>query len=408
MKIKNLVLAAISAISISAAGFAAPFIPYNSSDCSQCNPCHEGGYTYGSESPFPSGIQQCFRLYDEWGIRFDTLFWKATEGGLSLGKEVSFSRNCQNSADIFSQVEGHSRNKCPHFQYDVGFRINIAHDLPNRCAFMFFEWTNFSTSAHVNGHSDFCSGSEDSFSAFQPNWETLAQNFPDASKGKWRLNLNLYDLCIGRRFCISSCFSLVPFFGLRVADVDQKFHVHSHADHDGSFNGASYHFNSKVKARCDFVGVGPRLGFLADYKLGCGFSIFGQAAGSLIYGKWDRSAREKFENCDNYYYKFEEFENHFHGEGCDWNSRAITDLAIGIKWDNCIEMCNWKFPVLLALSWEHHAFFDFNQFNFDNGSFTNTSSESFEFGPYANLRNSQKRCGDLFTQGLTLSVRVGF
>lgn len=409
MKIKSLVLAAVSVISLSAGAFAAPYIPYNSTDCSECNPCREG-FTYGKDSPFPSCVQDCFRLYDEWGVRFDTLYWKATEGGLDLGKEVSFSRHSQDSSDIFSEVEGHSKVKSPDFQYDVGFRLNISHDLPNRCAFMFFEWTNYGTTADVKGHSNLGSSSsdDDSYTAFQPYWETLAQNFPDEIKGKWRLNLNMYDLCVARRFCISSCFSVVPFFGLRVADVDQKFDVRSHAHHEGSLNGASYHYKSKVKARCDFVGVGPRLGFLADYKLGCGFSLFGQAAGSLVYGKLDRSSRERFENRDHYYYKFEEFKNHAHGKGNDWCSRAITDLAIGLKWDNCIELCNWKFPCLLALSWEHHGFFDFNNFNFENDGFTNTSHESFEFGPTANLREGHKKHGDLFTQGLTFSIRVGF
>jgi hypothetical protein len=414
MKIKSLILTAIPVISIFTSAYAAPYIPYNSSDCSECNPSREG-YTYGENSPFPSYVQDCFRLYDEWGVRFDTLYWKATEGGLDLGKEIAISRggssSSSSSSDSLSEVKGKSKVKSPDFQYDVGFRLNISHDLPNRCAFGFFEWTNYGTTADVKGQSDLSPLSYtdvESYVAFRPYWETLAQNFPDKTKAKWRLNLNLYDLCVARRFCISSCFSLVPYFGLRIADIDQKYDVRSRADHSGDFNGASNHYKSKVKARCDFLGVGPRLGFLADYKLGCGFSLFGQAAGSLLYGKITSHSREHFKNYDESFYKFEEFDNHARGKGDEWSSRAITDFAIGLKWDNTIEVYNWKFPCLLALSWEHHAFFDFNNFNFDNDGFTNTSRNNFEFGPQANLRSSHKKHGDLFTQGLTFSVRVGF
>lgn len=355
---------------------------------------------------------ECHQLCKGWYVHTATLWWKATEDGLALGQEVLVRRNdLDSSSGIYDVVKKRSKVKTPDFQYDSGFRLGLIYDSPHTCLTAFFDWTHFDNSASVKGESCLSSTNPpgDTYNAFQPYWESLAQNYPDKAKGKWRLHLDLFDLSVGHAYYICDCrFSLKPFFGLRIASIEQKFHVKSQAQSAGVFNGASYDYVSDMKAHCDFLGVGPRLGCDAQLKLCGGFSIFGQAGGSLVYGEFDCHAKEHFSNRDYYYYKFNHYEDHAYKDNRDFRTRGITDLAIGIRFGNTYEICQRRIPIVIALSWEHHAFWDFNRFNFESDGFTNTDHNSFDFGPYANILSSPNKCGNLFTQGLTAAFNFAF
>lgn len=358
-------------------------------------------------------IKNVCNFINEWGISLDSLWWKAEEEGIELGREIFISRDGFNPATgIYADVIEDTKVKDLKFQYDTGFRFNISHALPQYCCDVKFGWTHFETKAKAHGQS--CIHPEEpdyhSYVAFLPYWETIARNFPNAAKGKWNLYIDLFDLDVGHKYGISTCFHLRPHFGLRVARVDQKFRMKSFSEKDPAFdfNGTSYKYDSITKAKCDFIGVGPRLGCDVEFNMCWGFSLFGKAAGTLAYGNAERSAHEHLCNADDFYLKFDEFDSHTKNQKDEWVSRAITDLAIGLKWENKCRLGSWKFPVMIAILWEHHAFYDFNNFDVDSGLFTNDNHDAFDFGPYANILPSPKKHGDLFTQGLTVSTRIGF
>lgn len=360
-------------------------------------------------------VKETSRFCDEWGISLDSLWWQATADGIELGKVIEIERTSFDPVTgNYAEVIEHSKIKSPHFTFDTGFRFSLAHDLPDHGCHLGFTWTHFYTSASVKAKSDLISGatdtssvSGDTYEAFVPYWEGLAQNFPDSSHGKWKLELDLFDFSAGRMFNFSRCFILAPHIGLRAAWVRQHYHVSSHAHHTGAFNGQSYHYDSKVNATCNFFGVGPRVGFDGELMLGCGFSFFGAASGSLVYGKFDSHSKEHLKNYDFFFDRFDVYEDHAKGES-HYCSRAITELSFGIRWKDEFRICRWDFPVMIALAWEQQGFYNFNMFSFDSDSFQNDSSSSFEFGPDANLRRSQEKRGDLYTQGVTLSTRIGF
>lgn len=351
-------------------------------------------------------------LHDS-SAHIDLLYWKAKEDGLALGNEVCISREGLNEqTGIYANLNKKSKLKVPEFCYDPGFRVGFVCAPSSHCWNFHFDWIHFNAEAFVHGKSFIDPVMEEagSYVAFIPFWETLAQNFPDLAKGTWNLHLDLFDFELGRDYPLSSQFSVRPHFGVRCARINQKYHVASSTTgRTGDYNGASYDYTSDVEAKCNFLGAGPRLGFDADLKLCWGLSLFGKAAGALIYGNFNSHSHEFFKNTDFYYYNFDTFQSRAENGNSKTASRAMTDLAIGIKWDRTYSWGYREVPFYIAVSWEHHYFHRFNNFKTDGDSFTNVEDNAFNFGPYANLLSDrEERVGDLFLQGLTVAFGIDF
>lgn len=375
----------------------------------QCLPYYSGPLTY--TPPFCCPWESCHDVFNNWSINGAFLWWEANVDGLDLGEEVHVSREDFNpTTGNYNEVFRGSKLKSPKFHYDPGFKLGVTYAYPKNCWDATFEWIYYKTRASAKGKSclDNNPTPGNSYIAFVPFWETLAQNFPDKARGKYTLDINLFDLELGRDVYISPCFSFRPHFGIRSALVDQTYCISSNANQSGQFNSASYKYISKYKAHCNFFGLGPRLGFDAELDMCWGFSLFGQAAGSIVFGKFDRHSHEHFSQSDFYFYRFNNFDNRSKGSHRDFASRLISDSSIGLRWSHCFDWFSRCYSVNVALSWEHHGFFNFNHFTGDDASFTNTSNTEFEFGPYANLRKAARKQGDIFTQGLTLSAELGF
>lgn len=359
-------------------------------DCNQfCNPC--SGFTEG--------------------VYVDFLWWKVEGQGLDLGKNVLIERaGLDPSTGNYANVTRDSKVKSLDFKYEPGFRIGLWFSFPRKKWDIVCAWTQLNTKAEANGtsHLDPNSPPGNIYDAFVPYWETLAQNFPDHCHGKWELNINVVDAEFGREYGITSCFLIRPYFGLRFAQLDQEYKVKSDANQSGSFNSATYVYTSEVNAKNSFAGIGPRLGCDVELQIPWGFALFGKGAGSLVYGRFDSHSHEDFQQSDFYFYLFDDFQSHAHHSKLDWRSRVITDFSIGLKYENAFYCGCRKFPFSLAVSWEHHAFYNFNDLNFNENGFTNTSQGDFEFGPYANVLPSYRKTGNLYTQGLTVSLEVGF
>lgn len=348
-------------------------------------PCLGWAYNPPAYSKCASCETNCPSFMDSFSFRADFLWWRANEEGLELGR--------QEFVDTFSPAVGGdtvvntSRAKKPNFKYDPGFRIGLS----NQCCDnwdLALNWTHFHTKASVSGATEVLPTGT---SVFISDWERLVNINPQTASARYTLNLDLVDLEFGRKFYVSSSFILRPQFGLRFARIDQNYRVASEAI------GAS-DFVSGVRSRSDFLSVGPRVGLDIELSLGCGLSLFGNAAGSILFGKFDNHSREIFTNfaevatIDEYIY-----EANSSAHRC---SRTATDLAFGVKWDHCFDWCNRSHPVSLAFAWEHHAFYDLNSFNFVERGYDLATG-------LVNTTGARKH-GDLYTQGLTVSASFGF
>jgi len=350
----------------------------------------------------------------------DFLWWRAYEENTALGVEETYSSAVNNGftgTAARSTVFDTEHVKQLNFKYDPGFRLGLYEACSAGCWDLALDWTHYHTKATANGASNptATEGAEtgtDPVTVFVPFWDRVDHfgdgsdsAYPDASEGRYTLNMDLIDLSFGRKFYVSSCFVLRPHFGLRGARIDQNYRIESVRDVVGTeVDGESY--ATEAKLRNDFLAIGPRLGLDAQIHLGCGLSIFGQAAGSLVFGRFDRHSKEVYDDfavgvgasVDHIYYETE--------NSLERTSRAFTDLTIGFKWERCFEWCNHYHPVTVAFAWEHHAFFNMNNFNMISSAANVSADDGLTYFNQDTARSNWG--GDLYTQGLTVSAAVGF
>lgn len=318
----------------------------NQYDTSGCCPC----------GPVRPVVDAC----GNWFISADAIFWKPCEDGLTYG-----SRTAVATTDGLIASNTHVRNLDP--KWDVGFRIGLGYNTACDGWDVVAYWTRFKT--HTNKR--VLHPTDILTDTFAPAWGS-ALDIADATRARWHLDLNIADVELGREFCVSSCVTLRPFVGVRGAWVHQRYDIVSLiGDLDVQV----------VRLKSNFDGAGLRGGFDTEWKLGmCGFSIYGQAAASVIYGEYHVDfdqvvaqtiirQRDRFCAC-----------------------RAITDGALGLRWKQFFS-CD-TIALTLQLGYEHHMFF--NQNRFENSIVA------------TGRRNPQISRGDLCTQGVTLSAKVDF
>jgi len=358
-----------------------------------CNPAPDLGWAYNPSAYTRCGCDTsaCSNFLDSFAFRADFLWWRACEEGLNLGTE----EYVQVSDVERSTVVNRSHSKRPNFKYDPGFRIGLSNNCSCDCWDFAVNWTHFHTKAKVHGVSD-----TEGIVTFFSDWERIAGINPERAAGRYSLNLDLVDIEFGRKFYVSNCFILRPDFGLRVARIHQTYRATSDTTSGGSGEDV-FNYVTDVKSRSNFLAVGPRVGLDVELRFCGGFALFGQAAGSIVFGKFDNHSRENYLDTVSAGPVIGEltYEARSSAHRC---SRTITDLAFGIKWDRCYEWCNRCHPVSIAFAWEHHAFYDMNNFNFVEQGIDFDGATAVPNGAHT------RKHGDLTTQGLTVSLSLGF
>ena len=360
---------------------------------------------------------------DTLGFTVDFLYWRTSVQDLALGTQEHLSLGASGSGIAVDK----SYVKRPEFNCDPGFRIGLSHFSPCDCYDVALNWTHYHTKSTVKGASDdfidpitAATTVPADYTLFVPFWERANGVTPDLSKGRFVLDTDLLDLEFGHKYYVTSCFVFRPHVGLRGARINQSFHVESSANRAlaniytlGSvFNS----YSSEVKARNDFLAIGPRIGFDIELDLGCGFAIVGKAAGSILFGSPRRHSSEDFYGTaaplsSSAVLIPGDFTYRSNGTHSGY-SRTVSDLAIGVQWEHCVTCCNQSYPLVLAALWEHHGFYNFNDFDFESNGYAplyddNISATTDLRGGYV-TNPSKATAGDIFTQGLTFSVGVGF
>ena len=349
-----------------------------------CNPCNDS----------PCG---------RWAIISDTLYLTATQGGLTYGSESE----ALTFGGTGSVTKYETKIKHLHQRWDLGWRLGVGYQSPCECWDAALLWTHFDTDTHAK-HDDPVNPNQ----WFTPAWNSIPVPFTDDdpnllggnlppdgttsfpvqySYAHWKLRMNLVDLEIGREFCVNSCLSLRPHVGVRGASINEKYKIKYEviAAVGASELAAPIDY---IDLKNDFEGAGVRGGLDTDFDLGCGLSIYGGVAVSLLYGETEINSKERLIVTTLPTSNVFETRQKDNDCGC----RAITDAEIGIRWQKC---CFNKI-IVTEIGWEHHFFFNENQFekytNFDGTD--NAATDRFP----------QVAHGDLSVQGLVWSTRVYF
>lgn len=374
-------------------------------DC--CNPPPQCGLAYNPPAYFEChDCCGCYDFLDTLRLRSDFLWWRPCVSCLELGVAEMSTSFPDDS------IVQESRIKDPDFHFDPGFRIGLSSYCPCDCFDAALNWTHFHSHANALGTSSPVNTARrvildpTATLEFINDWQTGSFT-PDFVQGKWHLELDVLDLEFGRKFYVSKCFVLRPNFGLRGARINQTYKIYAQSNVAGSRLGGTA-FKNFVKARSNFLGLGPRLGLDIELTLPCtcGIKLFGQAAESLVFGRTERHSHElqhSIAGGEQFPIVDSETEIESTLNRC---SRSMTDLLIGLKWEHCCSWCNRPMPITIAIAWEFHKFHDLNNFIFTNNSDILKSSMASRFNE--TLPNSIEKKGDLSTQGVTASFEVGF
>lgn len=333
-----------------------------------------------------------------WFVSADLLVWSACEDGLGFGVRATGTT----TEDIFEEKEKNLSEK-----WNAGFRVGLGYNMPCDGWDITGYWT------HIEGHrkgsetSDFITDSDGEITVFFPSWIEVPF-IPDGVNADWKLRLDVIDLELGREFYISKCLTLRPFIGVRAARIDQKFDVEAFSDRNLQT------FNLETEMKNDYCGVGLRAGMDSEWSFGCGWSIYGQAAVSLLYGHFNLK-REHFEidPADDTAFSSpsdDEFVTELSHKSDHHNAcRAITDLGVGVRWKQYFD-CDCM-ALTLQLGWEQHMFFGQNYFQdvlAEQSFLTNPINPSTDLITNTSRVATQYNRGDLCVQGVTLSAKLDF
>ena len=215
---------------------------------------------------------------------------------------------------------------------------------------------------------------------------TIALGPVASASANFQLHLNQIELALGREFYVSRALSLKPLVSIVTAWIDQKYNVQYDTMlgigtlGDGTFN--------KNTNKNNYWGSGIKGGMNTQWELGWGFSIFGNGAVSILYGKFDVKKTSEVNalaggvlinktpiSLDNFYL-----------------ARFVTDLSLGMRFDYMFN--DDRLHLGLQGGWEDHIYFGQNQFL--------TSTSMYNVGQIESANQ------DLTLQGFTLSARLDF
>ncbi len=307
-----------------------------------------------------------FQVEDGWNIFLngEFLWWVAQEDDLFYVQGGSEGTTIANPPDGSVNYEGHLKKIDPHWK--PGFRAGIGGNMPYDEWDIFLSWTYYHSHAQ-----DFAHGS---LIALWAHPDVIGATPVHSAKASWHLNYNLLDLELGRSFWVGKHLSIRPFFGGRAAWIDQALKIRYR------FNIAP-EITTKTRVENDFEGGGIRAGLDTRFALLHGWSFYGLASFSLLYGHFD---------CD-----FHLKENHILVAKSDddfHNGISNSQLAFGIRWDTYFSRL--RYHLGLYAGWEQNIWFGINKMN--------------RFDQNLQMGSLEKNNGNLSLQGGTFGARFDF
>lgn len=323
------------------------------------------------------GVAYTVPAYDlqcDWGVSLDLefLYWYARETDLSYAMTfTSKERSSTNETTVFAP----SRYKDLGTKWDPGFRAGLGWnsacdgwDLSATYTWFHNRKTSstsvpeFLVVPEVGEQGILNPWINQSFhQRNSQNQQVSNQNIQLFSKvaAKWRLQLNIIDLELGRKYWLSECFNLRPYAGVRGAWWKTRFRTTSTKETDPTRSQSfTYDFKFVDRFTNRVWGVGILGGLQPAWYFSCCFAIYGNIDVALLWGDIEGKKRER--------YTQPEARGVVDGS-IDYSNRSnrkfsqmtpALDAGIGFRWEEI--WCCDRFRTALDLGWEHHVYFDVN------------------------------------------------
>ncbi len=285
------------------------------------------------------------------------------------------------------------------FKWDAGVKVGVGGYFDHDEWDVFVQWTHFHNNAHKNINNTLSSPTPatlfTTWSALEV--DTLAGNLTaQGVDADWSLNLDLLDAELGRMFFAGKWLTVRPHVGLRGGWIRQKFNI-DYLNLSGAGGTTTAITTEDINMKNKFTGLGVRAGVDTEWHSGCGWCLYGNGAVSILYGFYKNTQSETMGPDE-----FATPSTIILGTTDSFrDSKAITDLALGICYSPEISCMCPSTRFTISLGWEHHMFF--NQFQLKRVATENPSAT-----PGTNYTTYVREPSDLSTQGWTLGLMLDY
>lgn len=396
-----LLFVALTTSALTGAKYCAP-APPAPCNVEECKPC----YCLGPSEIIANAPVYPWTCDGDIVIEASALYWKANQDGMeyAIQSDMSF----QTSGQV-TDLNGlyNFDYKTPKFQYAPGFKLGVSYYSPCDGWDIGIRWISFNGKASSEDQAveEALIGDpiDHVLIALWVNFKNPRQLqvglpfFVNKINTKWKSNLDVIDLVLGREFWASKLFTLHPYVGIRGLQIKQKFCL----EHKGGilsdliFNPIQ--LNNEITLDNDFKGIGLVSGFDCNWHFGCGWSLYNELGASIVYGEFDIKHDEQNREAVSPFSKTKILET----KNCFRASRGILDFALGLEYSALV--CDCKYGIMTKLGWEQHLFFDQNQM----WRVVRKENPPSQLIPNSATVFSQRR-GTLSTQGLTLTFKFLF
>lgn len=275
------------------------------------------------------------------------------------------------------------------FSYKPGFKIGFGGNFDHDNWDVHAEYTWFHGQQHTSTNGP----------SVGQVWATQASPFLvsglnvfNSASNKWKLNMDIVDLDLGRWGYVGTKFTVRPSFGARAAFIRQNSKS-VYTNTSGSLavtNAGTTNFADvqTVVQKSHNWGIGPKFALDTNWMVGCGFRFFGNAEADILYTKYTKVSINETHTApigtggSPFYVSQKSIQT----------VRTHVDLEFGLGWGMYWDCNNWYTDI--ALGYEFQTFFDQNMFrNFHSNTV---------------LGSSHAPNGNLYLQGLTAQFRLDF
>lgn len=296
---------------------------------------------------------------DRFSGRVEGLFWRASEDNLGFGIKGKFDESSEFDQETETTTPLDRTNNVkqhPEFKWKPGIRVGLGYVLPCLDWKLDLTWTHLTsgcsqsaTAANLGVPTLIAPGQV--ITTLQSTFLPVGNRNVNSIDAKWHLGFNNYELNLSRKICVSNCFSFSPYIGLKYLEIKQTYNLDYVINTDPNFPSIlPGTIKQQIKTR--YEGFGFQGGINADWNLGCGFGLYSNASGGVVYGSAHSHdfVREEITGTTNTITNFKDI-SHF--------ARPNLDFVLGIKWQR---YCSDWFLITLNVGWEYHYYFDQNFF----------------------------------------------
>jgi len=270
-------------------------------------------------------------------INLDLLYW------VTKNRSMAYSTNTSNVL----VTENFTTKSLVHtnFEWQPGFQVGVGYLFPKS------HWDITFKGLHYHSATDGGKSTHDNpLLGMFPIWslsnDILTGDYVTDAQMKGKLTFDRLLFQAGYFFQSSDRFVVRTWVGIESSFLKQGYHV----EYSGGIfsSGTDY-----IHMQNNFWGTGPQVGIYPWILLGKGFSLFGKASASWLYGVFKIDQKETYLGVDRY------DKNHSSVKG-----RWAADAEAGIQWKH--PFYHDRFSFATKISWEYLVYFDQNQLKKDS------------------------------------------